>query len=390
MEQAKSSSHNFAHLWLYVNDLLNIDFTKVCPAVYAKILSRFDWGGGWGDTPPIYYKLYASIVASSLSFNATNQHALTVTISPAREFRFSVDDAIEDPPELIVKIFEFLGFYSQKNFPPICLNIYNIIPRGSGLGGSGLVVATTLAALFGYYLGIDYPNKNIKRLVEYTMAIEQLQGTGGGWNDTLTGIIPGTKLIRTQPDNPHRYIIERLPQRIADELAKHCILIDLNHTRQAAPIVHSIRDRYLGGDEKVISMLQRIEQDAQRMWNLLIDKKFIGFGEEMYRSWQNVCSVETKSRIKIVDEIEDLLKEYIAGLKIGGAGGGGFMMIVCTSPEQRDFAIMILRKHFSNPEANRTIKVYSPQFPPIGLRIGYLQPETRITFDEQPTTMIIE
>ena len=382
---------NLAGLWKYEGDLNGIDFSAVRPAIVAAVMARFDFGGGWLDNGLIPYKLPATIVAGSLSFSAANEHAITAIVGPSSCLRYSIDDAIQEPPELIIELLKYLGF-SKRNLPPISINLYNIIPRGSGLGGSGLVISCTLAAIFGYYRGIRYPLDNLRKLIEYPMAIEQNQGTGGGWNDTVPGLMPpGIKLIQTTPDNPHRYQVTRMPQDITDELAKLCILIDLKHVRKAAPFCHSIHSGFESKDPRTMQMLIDIEGYAREIWNLLLKRNFSSFGALMSKSWDEVCRVETRSTLPIVPTIDELLEGLMAGRKIGGAGGGGFMLIVCKSPTHRDRAIMRLREKFADQEDGKeNIRVYAPQFPPIGLQVSYHRKTETVEYDDQITSTVIE
>lgn len=382
---------SLARLWPYQGDLDNIDFNVQRASVIASVAARIDFAGGWTDSPRVFTKHKASILAASMSFGAASgQHAITAVVGPATAFRFSVDDALEDVPELLAYMLKYLGFANKLNYPPIAVNLYNIIPRGSGLGGSGLVIAVTLAALFAYYRGIEYPLDNLLRLVEYPIAIEQMQGTCGSWNDTVPGLLPGIKLIQTNPSDIHRFTVQRLPQNIADELAQRCILINLQHPRKAAPFCRSIQSGFENGDTRTVRMIDSIERYAREMWKHLIHKDFSTFGNLMGVSWKEVCAVEMQSTIPIVAEIEKLLALEIDGMKIGGAGGGGFTVIVAKSPEHRDRAVMKLRRKFPDQGLDKQIRIYAPQFPSIGLQIGYLNPLVTTSFDDQPTITIIK
>lgn len=385
----RTRAKNLAHLWKYEGDLDGVDFDVVRPAVVAEVPARFDKVGGWLDNGSIPFFLPATIVAGTLSFSAANQHAITAIVGPSERLRYSVDDAIQEPPDLIIELLKFLGF-SKGNFPPISINLYNIIPRGSGLGGSGLVISCALAATLAYYKGIRYPLDHLRRLIEYPMAVEQQQGTGGGWNDT-TSLLPGIKLIQTMPDNPHRYVVTRLPQGIADELAKQCILVDLKHLRKAAPFCRSIHTGFVEKDPQTMQMLVNIEEYARRMWTLLVQRNYSSFGALMSKSWDEVCQVETRSTLPIVSTIDKLLARQMAGRKIGGAGGGGFMLVICKSPTHRDRAIMRLRKEFADSDpAKEVIRVYAPQFPPIGLRVSFHRNAETVEYDDQIASTVIE
>ena len=74
------------------------------------------------------------------------------------------------------------------------------IPRGSGLGTSSILAAAVVKGLLRIIDG-DESNENVARLV---LLLEQIMGTGGGWQDQIGGLYPGIKLTTSFPGIPLR------------------------------------------------------------------------------------------------------------------------------------------------------------------------------------------
>jgi fucokinase len=74
------------------------------------------------------------------------------------------------------------------------------VPRGSGLGTSSILAAAVVKGLLQITDG-DESNENVARLV---LVLEQLMGTGGGWQDQVGGLYPGIKFTTSFPGVPLR------------------------------------------------------------------------------------------------------------------------------------------------------------------------------------------
>ncbi|GKF92065.1 bifunctional fucokinase/fucose pyrophosphorylase, partial [Tanacetum coccineum] len=74
------------------------------------------------------------------------------------------------------------------------------IPRGSGLGTSSILAAAVVKGLLRISDG-DESNENVARLV---LVLEQIMGTGGGWQDPIGGLYPGIKCTTSFPGIPLR------------------------------------------------------------------------------------------------------------------------------------------------------------------------------------------
>lgn len=327
--------------WQYKGELNNIDLNINHPPVKVYVPARFDFIGGWTDTPPYYFDNPSAVLNASIDCLGIE---IAINDAPQLKLIYNNEEQTSNLP--ITSSLQFLRFIKPK----IKIVIKNTIPRGSGLGGSSLLICGFLKAIFSYY-GVEITNL---KLVNYTLEIEQIMGSGGGWQDQIGGMFSGIKFIQTSPSSPATYKIQKIE---GGNFEDFCLLIDTNVQREAINILASIRYQYFRGDKDAIKMLGQIRKNALLGWDLLKTKRYEDFGKLMTESWQRVCEVENSSKIELVDVIQKIIGKDLAGLKIGGAGGGGFIMAVLKNAERREAAIESLQE-----KLGKSLRVYRPKF----------------------------
>lgn len=330
--------------WIYQGELEDVNFNRNNPSVKVRIPARFDFIGGWTDTPPYYFDNPAAVLNASI-----DSLGMEIGVRPRGTFQVVYNGEVQKGNLPVNATVNFL----RLNHPQIEINISNTIPPGSGLGGSSLLACGILAAIFSYYR-IKY---NTDKLINYTLAIEQSMDSGGGWQDQIGGLFSGVKLIQTVPERPSEYDIKQLSSVQTREFSEHCLLIDTDVRRKAANILYSIRDKYVSRDKKTRLCLGYIQQSAICGFKLLEEKKYEEFGRLMAYCWERVCEIESDSRIEFVDFVERVIGEDLTGLKIGGAGNGGFIMAIIKDPSRRD----VVSNRLKNKLGDNT-KIYFPKF----------------------------
>ena len=73
-------------------------------------------------------------------------------------------------------------------------------PRGSGLGTASILCAAIIKAILEFF-GIEHNENDI---VNKVLEVEQILGTGGGWQDTIGGLHKGIKLITSEKNRSSR------------------------------------------------------------------------------------------------------------------------------------------------------------------------------------------
>jgi fucokinase len=331
---------------------VSVDRISLGGPVTVAMPARFDFIGGWTDTPPYYFDNDAAVLNSTLVLlpekgNAFQGRdalaAISVTVRPSKSFMTIENGCILPDIRSHIVLRKTLEFLSLDS-PDIAVDISNSIPPGSGLGGSSLLTACILGALVAYYQGAGYLRRHLCELVNNVLLIEQLMQSGGGWQDQIGGIFPGVKLISTRPASSCGYRIDYLP-RGEGLLDGRSLVIDTRVQRKAVKILASIRQKYVERDRRTLEMLAQIARNARTGFSLLAQGDVRSFSGLLSDSWDRVNEIESGT-IEIADRLRELCRNALIGMKIGGAGGGGFILAIFEDEERKEFHRDLVRKEF--------------------------------------------
>ena len=98
-----------------------------------------------------------------------------------------------------------------------------VLPSWFGLGASSVLAGAVMQAL-QQLASRDTSADTVGPLV---LAVESRMGSGGGWQDQYGGLLPGVKLVRSQPTLPLRIQGETLPlaAETAEALRQRLVLV---------------------------------------------------------------------------------------------------------------------------------------------------------------------
>jgi len=332
----------------------HIDFSRPACACTVALPARFDFIGGWTDTPPYYFDHESGVLNATLVLHREkmvsvdihqddqSSKAIQILLQPAAAFT-TVENGIDksdlEGHVILRTVFEHLGL----QYPHIALSINNSIPKGSGLGGSSLLAASLLASFYAGYEKKEFISDHIQELINNVLYIEQLMESGGGWQDQIGGIFPGIKLIRTTPNDACHYSLRYLDKLRYTLLNNNSLIIDSRIQRKASRILYSIRQKYIDNNKSAVTMLENIAHNAQIGFTLLNEGNLFDFASLLSESWLRVNEVEASS-IESVEALKKVCGKDLIGVKIGGAGGGGFILAIFPDEEKREYYKSIIEK----------------------------------------------
>lgn len=205
------------------------------------------------------------------------------------------------------------------------MTTYSDAPAGSGLGSSSTMV---VAILKGYMEWLNLP------LGEYDIAALAYQierkdlGLSGGKQDQYAATFGGLNYMEFFADN--RVIVNplRIKRWIKNELENSLVLYYTGTSRDSAKIIEEqVRCQK---NEKSLEGMHELKAQAARMKECVLKGDFDGFAECLHRGWE---AKKKTSAIISNPKIEEAYSFVMAhggkAAKISGAGGGGFMMIIC-------------------------------------------------------------
>lgn len=156
------------------------------------------------------------------------------------------------------------------------ITLLSAIPAGSGLGTSSVLAANVLGTL-NDYLGFGWDKNEIG---ERTLVLEQLLTTGGGWQDQYGGLLPGVKLLQTQPGSLQSPQVRWLPNDLytQPEYQACHLLYYTGITRTAKTILSEIVERMFLNQADELTLLREMKQHALAMYDALQRDNFQAHG----------------------------------------------------------------------------------------------------------------
>ena len=347
--------------------------------VWARSPARVDVAGGWTDTPPYCLEHGGSVVNIALNLNgqppiqafARRSDDLTITV---RSIDLGISEQIETYEELGAYRNVSSGFSVAKAALCLCgfhpdfngakfdslkdqlesfgggidVSMLAAIPKGSGLGTSSILAGTVLGAL-SEQCGFCWDQQEIAARVS---AVEQMLGSGGGWQDQLGGLLPGAKLIETRRGMSQDPAVRWLPSDFfhSNDYSSRAMLYYTGLTRLAQNVLGEIVRGMFLNDPARLSVLDEIGKNSLNCFDAVQRLDFEDFAASVDQSWQLNQALDSGTNPPEVASIIDGIKPHMTGLKLAGAGGGGFMYIIAKDAEH---AQQLRQKLESDPPNER-------------------------------------
>ena len=342
---------------------------RVCPRarlrsdeiVWGRAPARLDTGGGWTDTPPYSLEHGGCVVNTAVDLNGQPpiQAYLRIISEPivrigsidlgTRIEISSLDELLDyrrpDSEYGLAKAALALSGFSPEtaSWPNgirlermlelfgggIELTTLAAVPKGSGLGTSSIMGAVLLAVI-GRAMGREYTQRE---LFYEVLQLEQLLTTGGGWQDQIGGVVGGCKSIATQPGLVPDARIKYLVGDVLDPSANGglTLLYYTGITRLAKGILGQVVGHYLDRDRATVATLRKIHALAPRVAEAISRKDGPAFGQLVGQAWEFNKQLDPGSTNDEVESLVARIKPHVHGAKLLGAGGGGFLLMVCKS-----------------------------------------------------------
>ncbi|XP_059458035.1 bifunctional fucokinase/fucose pyrophosphorylase [Corylus avellana] len=323
--------------------------------IKVELPVRVDFVGGWSDTPPWSLERSGCVLNMAINLEGSlpigaiieTTETAGVSISDDAGNQFHVEDLTsisapfesDDPFRLVKSALVVTGIIHDNMLLSMGLLIrtWANVPRGSGLGTSSILAAAVVKGLLQITDGDD-SNENVARLV---LVLEQLMGTGGGWQDQIGGLYPGIKFTASFPGIPLRLQVIPLlasPQ-LTLELQQRLLVVFTGQVRLAHEVLQKVVTRYLRRDNLLVSSIKRLAELAKIGREALMNCDIDELGEIMLEAWRLHQELDPYCSNQFVDRLFSFADPYCNGYKLVGAGGGGFALLLakdaCSANELR-------------------------------------------------------
>lgn len=330
--------------------------------IWGRGPARIELGGGWTDTPP--YTLERGGDVANVAINLNGQPPIHCycrlvdepvirlnSIDSGR--RLEIADLAEltdyrrpgDPFALSKAAFAISGFSHQSAGWQADYTLRRIlqdfgggielttlvgIPKGSGLGTSSILGAVILAVV-NRLMGRSLDQRT---LFHDVLRLEQALTTGGGWQDQAGGGVGGAKITSTAPGLIPAARIHYVPADLLDPRVNggSTLLYYTGMTRIAKNILEQIVGGYLNRDRATLQALAEEHTVARLIADALARKDAPELGSLVDAAWElqkRLCGTVTNGPI---EALLHKVRPYVHGMRISGAGSGGFLLMICKSP----------------------------------------------------------
>ena len=330
--------------------------------VWGRSPVRIDLAGGWTDTPPFCLREGGNVINMSITLNG--QPPLQVYVKPSAEKKIilrSIDlgamevvstyeelrhfNVVGSPFSIPKAALTLAGFHPDfckdrytsleeqlKAFGAgIELTLLSAIPAGSGLGTSSVLASTVLGAV-SEFCGLHWDKQEIG---SRTLVLEQLLTTGGGWQDQFGGILPGIKLLQTEPGWKQAPMVRWLPDHLFTEPEyKKChLLYYTGITRTAKGILAEIVKGMFLNNTKHLELLREMKQHTLDMYDAIQRNSYEEMARLVGRTWRQNQLLDSGTNPEAVQRIIREVDDLCLGYKLPGAGGGGYLYMAAKDEE---------------------------------------------------------
>jgi len=330
--------------------------------VWGRSPARLDLAGGWSDTPPYCLQNGGSVLNVAVELNGQPPIQVYIRLCAQKKVTLrSIDNGVSEViatyddlkafnqvgsvfsipkaalclagfhPDFCVFRFKSLEEQLQEFGGGIEISLLAAIPKGSGLGTSSILAATLLGSLSDF-CSLNWDHQAI---CHRTLILEQLLTTGGGWQDQYGGILPGIKLLESEPGVQEKIRVRWMPDRLftQPEYKDSWLLYYTGNTRVAKSILTEIVRGMFLNEGHHLRIVDEIKQHAYHLAEAIQRSDFAFTGRLVAHSWKLNNALDSGTNTPEVQQIINQIEDYTFGMKLLGAGGGGYMFICARDPE---------------------------------------------------------
>lgn len=229
--------------------------------------------------------------------------------------------------------------FNNGNHIPVKLTTFCDAPPGSGLGSSSALVVCMLEA-FKELLSLPLGEYDIAKLA---YQIERIDcELAGGKQDQYAAVFGGFNFIEFGSNDLVVVNPLRIRRHIINELQASTILFYTGASRESAQIIEDQVGHIKSGG-KPLEAMHKIKESAYLLKASLLKGSISDLAHGLKASWEaKKATSDAISNDQILNLEKCIMSAGAISMKISGAGGGGFMMIL-TMPELKHDVIESLK-----------------------------------------------
>lgn len=309
--------------------------------VHAKAPLRLGLAGGGTDVSPYSDEFGGQVLNATISLY-THCH-IAEAQGPETEF-FAADagervqiGAGPQASELTLKLHRAVYRRMTQEFadgkaPALRVTTYSDAPPGSGVGSSSALVVAMVKA-YAEFLRLPLGEYEIAQLA---YVIERLDcGLAGGKQDQYAAAFGGFNFMEFGPKE--RVVVSplRLRRDHVDDLETHLLLYYTGRSRDSAAIIEKQVNAARASEPAALEAMHALKQAALEMKEALLHGRILRVLEILGASWEAKKRMASGvSNAQIEEAARVATAAGALGLKVSGAGGGGFMIVAVEPPHR--------------------------------------------------------
>jgi D-glycero-alpha-D-manno-heptose-7-phosphate kinase len=200
-------------------------------------------------------------------------------------------------------------------------------PPGSGLGASSALVVAVIGAFNSWrHLDLD-----AYAIAELAYEVERKDvGIAGGMQDQYAAAFGGCNLIEFHDENEVIVNPLRIATYVLHELEYNSLLVFTGATRLSSRVIESQLQNVAAGTRRALEAFARMKDLALEAKTALLRGRLGDLGAILHEDWLRKKATSASVTTGRIDFLYDEARKHGAlGGKVSGAGGGGFMFLVC-------------------------------------------------------------
>jgi len=318
-------------------------------SVRARAPLRLGFAGGGTDLSPFCdlhggYVMNATVALYAYAHLSGRNDGRVVF--EAAEQKLSYEGAVAAEVPLAPEALLHRGVYNRvvREFnkgEPLSVTVRTTVdvPAGSGMGGSSALVVALLEA-YRRYLNLPFGEYDLARLA---FEIERTDlKLSGGKQDQYAAAFGGFNFIEFYGQN--RVIVNplRLREATIQELEASLILYYTWQSRTSSSIIETQQNRVRSSDGDALMGMHALKREAVEMKEALITDNLSACAKTLRRGWAaKKATASNVSNLEIERILDLALANGALAGKVSGAGGGGFVLILC-DPAERQHTVDVL------------------------------------------------
>ncbi|MFA5105509.1 MAG: hypothetical protein WC506_00975 [Candidatus Micrarchaeia archaeon] len=320
-------------------------------AIKARAPSRIGIGGGGSDLPSFFNReggavlnvainlfSYTKLVNNGLGKTKVISHDWDIVRS-FDELGLEFDSNKKDNIDVVKAAMKEANLSPKDGYE---LVIHSMSPKNSGLAGSSALLVSLLAAMFN---ASGKPMMDRKKFADTAYHVErEMLKRPGGYQDQYAAVFGGFNFIEFSKKGINISPL-RLEEDLISEWHSSMMLFETPYARKDyAHNVERKKDEDIKKGGESIEYLKKIRDYAYGMRDSLISGDVMELGELLHESWLEKKKLPGVSFPEI-ERLYSVAKENGAyGGKLSGAGGGGFLYVVCDVADRKKIMNALARE----------------------------------------------